>query len=143
MAVNFTSRQIIRVSVHGTVLVGVQNADLSDDAGGVVPLNGDGQLNIEDVFVDNRQLNIGIAISDPNQVLGVLAVGDAGEVQIDYKERPHSDASAVGASRRITIPATVITNLPNGLPHEGVSSASVQLAAAGPGGAALYSIADI
>lgn len=136
----FKAYKIKSATFGGTAIVSLQNVSFSEN-GNAFDIQGDGNLNIEDVFVDSIGMDITIDVEDVSQIDGdAFKVGTApvsGGLVIVWEERVGSDGAAAGADITATFANVRITSRNLDAPSAGAGNGSITIRAAGPNDAAL------
>jgi len=131
----FLTYKIKSVTVHGGAVESVQNISIAQ-SGNSFDIQGDGNLTIEDTFVDSEAADITITVVDQAQI-ETIGIGDGGILVIVLEERVGADGAAAGADKTATFAAARVTDKSTEGPSAGEGGGSLSLRAAGPNNTAV------
>lgn len=131
----FKAYKIKSISFDGSAIISLQNVNFSSQ-GATTIIQGDGNLNIEDVFVDSNELNLTVDVEDISEI-NTINAGDAGATVLVFEQRASSNGAVIGADITATIAASRVTDVSLDAPSSGAGNGSLSITGAGPNDTAI------
>ena len=131
----FKTYKIKSITFDAAPIISLQNVNFSG-SGNSFDIQGDGNVTIEDVFVDSVGYDITADVADIDEINGI-AIGDAGATVIVFEERASSTGSTAGPDLTATIANSRVTAINFDGPSSGAGGGSISIRGAGPNDSAI------